>query len=117
MENSEFAIPKNLSVAGTSAYSVIMNILNKYEAESGGCRTFYSPSEWAERGEKYGKTSHLIIVYDGGDVGDFFNMNNEQYKMYEEMQDELRKAGFYFEECTGWYSAIYDLINNYVYPE
>ena len=63
METSDFQIPKNLSVAGTSAYSVIMNILNKYEAGSGGCRTFYSPVEWAKRGEDYGKKSHLIIVY------------------------------------------------------
>jgi len=108
METSDFQAPKNLSVTGSSAYSAIMNVLNKYEAESGGCRTFYSPGEWAERGEDYGKNSHLIIVYDGGDVGNFFNMNHESYKLYEEMQEELRKVGLYFEECTGWYAAVYD---------
>jgi hypothetical protein len=104
----EFKMPANLSESGVSAYSAIMDVLNKYEAESGGCKTFYSPAEWAKRGEDYGKNSHLIVVYDGGDVRSFFNMNTECYKFYEEMQDALKKVGLYFEECTGWYAAIYN---------
>ena len=103
----EFKSPDNLNEDGLSAYSAIMSVLNKYGAESGGCKTFYSPAEWIERGEDYGKNSHLIIVYDGGDVGHFFNMNHERYKLYDEMQTALRNIGLYFEECTGWYSAIY----------
>lgn len=103
----EFKSPANLSETGAVAYSTIMNVLNKYEAESGGCKTFYSPAEWKERGEDYGKNSHLIIVYDGGDVGSFFNMNHERYKLYDEMQTALSEIGLYFEECTGWYAAVY----------
>lgn len=105
----EFKVPDNLAETGTSAYSAIMDVLNKYEAESGGCKTFYSPAEWANRGEDYGKNSHLVVVYDGGDVGHFFNMNHECYNLYEEMQDALKKIGLYFEECTGWYAAVYSI--------
>lgn len=105
----EFKAPSSISAVGKSAHSVILKVLNKYEAESGGCKTFYSPKEWADRRESYGTKSHLIVVYDGGDVGNFFNMNHGSYKLYEEMQEALAKVGLYFEECTGWYAAIYSI--------
>lgn len=107
----EFNKPKNLGLNGELAYLEVMGVLRKYAAESGGCKAFYSPREWSKRGESYGTNSHLIVVYDGGDLGKFFNMNHEAYSLYEEMQSELRKIGLYFEECTGWYSAIYSIRN------
>lgn len=104
---SNFKCPTNLSDTGISAYSAVMKILNKYKVETGGCKTFYSPAEWKDRVENYGNNSHLIIVYDGGDVKHFFNMDYQCYELYDEMQKSLQKIGLYFEECTNWYSAIY----------
>ena len=29
------------------------------------------------------------------------------YEIYETLQEELSKVGLFFEECTGWYCAVY----------
>lgn len=91
-------------------------------ASGGGCRAFYTPQEWEDRGEQYGQEAELIVVYDGGDLGYYFNMDRsydmtcmaaeagfkpEPYATYEKMRKALEAIGFYAEECTGWYSAIY----------
>ena len=73
----------------------------------------------------YGAKSHLVVVYDGGTIRPVFSMDaaydldcavyretgkkREPYALYEGMQAKLREAGLYFEECTGYYSAIYSL--------
>jgi hypothetical protein len=75
---------------------------------TGGCTPFYSPTEWKERGEKYGRESLLIACHDGGDLEGFFS----PYENIEEFSEMLRAAleaeGMYFENCTGWYTAIYE---------
>jgi hypothetical protein len=125
------AMPDGLSEKGKAAYHTIMAVLKKHEAtDTGGCKSFYSPAEWRERGERYGTESELIVVYDGGDLRRFFNMDAaysvdcmvaEQYKAqghplpegykpyasYEGMQAELAKVGVFFEEATGWFAAVY----------
>jgi hypothetical protein len=130
--------PEGLSPAGERAYETIISHLKKQfgdsfdEFSTGGCKAFYSPEEWRERGEMYGKKSELIVVYDGGELRPFFNMDsayesslmyadflNENglslpgdYNMWstcEIMQAALREAGVYAEECTGWYAAIYKI--------
>lgn len=75
--------------------------------DSGGCRAFYSPAEWAERGEKYGKESFLVVVHDGGDLAPYFSLDYQQYEQYNKMEETLKEIGFYQEQCTSWYSAIY----------
>ncbi len=106
-------VPDSLSSYGCAVYQTIMDVLKKHElGYTGGCKAFYSPEEWLEdRGEQYGKGSELIVVYDGGDLRQFFNSNecgaHGYWTMFEEMIHELAKVGMYFEECTGWYCAIY----------
>lgn len=107
--------PAGLSALGEKAYEAIMAVLKEHKATyTGGCKTFYSPAEWKERGEEYGIESELIVVYDGGDVRPFFSMDacyeipsSNRYATYEKMQAALEKVGAYFEECTGWYAAVY----------
>lgn len=115
-----FAMPENLDAAGQRAHSAIVAQLQKVgHTETGGCKTFYSPEEWRERGEEYGTSSKLIVVYDGGEVALSFSMDaayNELarpgtkncYRFYEAMSKALEEAGFYVEECTGWYAAVYE---------
>jgi hypothetical protein len=101
--------PTSLNEKGNLAYNIILNFLKKNDMTyTGGCRSFYSPQEWKSRGERYGDNSHLIVVYDGGDLSYIFNGSYCSSK-YQEMQLELRKANLYFEECTCWYSAIYSI--------
>lgn len=76
-------------------------------AKTGGCRPFYSVEEWEDRGEQYGTSSELIVVHDGGDHARYFNMDYMDYKSVEEMNEALFEIGYYAEQCTSWYSAIY----------
>ena len=106
-------MPTNLEANGKLAYKIITDFLIQNLATyTGGCKPFYSPSEWKERGERYGTKSHLVIVYDGGDLSRIFNsdyaaLNN--YKLYEAVGSQLREYGLFVEECTSWYSAIYSI--------
>jgi hypothetical protein len=74
-----------------------------------GYKVFYSPEEWAERGELYGKNSELIVMHDGGDHAAFFNLDYMKYDLHDMMQKELEKLGYYAEQCTSCYTAIYHI--------
>lgn len=108
----ELAAPPNLSPRAAEAHRVILEVLRKHEATyTGGCRGFYSNAQWAERGEEYGRGAVLVVVYDGGDLGDFFNLDHAESdsSRYEAMRKALEEIGLYSEECTGWYSGIYEI--------
>ncbi len=105
-------MPEGLSEQGQRAWRRIMALaLDTDFKDTGGCKAFYSPQEWRERGEEYGTESELIVVYDGGDLKYLFSMDAVydfgNYAMLEKMADELEAIGMYYEECTGWYSAVY----------
>lgn len=98
--------PPFLSPDGERAWKAIVEVLRKARAKPGG-RTFYSPAEWEERGEKYATGSQLVVVYDGGDVGRFFEYDWNDYKGIEKMVAALEKIGMYSESGTNWYSGVY----------
>lgn len=119
-------MPEGLDNAGRRAYEIITAYLKEHDLTyTGGCKAFYSPAEWKGREEDYGTESHLVVVYDGGDMRPVFSMDaaydldcaiyqetgqsRTPYSLYEGMQDKLREAGLYFEECTRWYSAVYSV--------
>lgn len=123
-KDHDLDMPEGLDDAGRRAYEIITAYLRQHERTStGGCKAFYSPAEWKDREERYGTDSRLIVVYDGGALRPVFNMDaayaadcayyetvrrpREPYQLYEGMQEKLREAGLYFEECTGWFSAVY----------
>ena len=117
------AMPAGLDNAGRRAHAIIVAYLKQHELTPTGGKAFYAPAEWREREELYGVESHLVVVYDGGTMRPAFSMDaayerdcdhyrqtgeeREPYALYEGMQAKLREAGLYFEECTGWYSAVY----------
>jgi len=76
---------------------------------TGGCTTFYTPEEWKERGEEYGTDALFVVVHDGGDVAAVCNFDYEQYALNEKASKALAKVGVYLQQCTGWYSAVYDI--------
>lgn len=77
------------------------------KASDGGCQPFYTPQAWEARGEKYGTGSVLVLVHDGGDLAPFCNYDYEQYDRIEKFSKALAEDGFYVENCTSWYSAVY----------
>jgi hypothetical protein len=110
--NKDFAIPENLDDAGIVAVDTITALLDQLGMDdTGGCKAFYSPTEWKERGEEYGKDSVLIVVHDGGDLACFFNWSYAKetgYRMLNDMQEALEGEGLRAEQCTAWYTAIYN---------
>jgi hypothetical protein len=108
---SDFDMPENLSQEGKTAYNTIMAFLSaKSMNYGGGCKSFYSPEEWEDRGEQYGLKSKLIVVHDGGDLAQIFNLDYERYSLHDEMQSKLAEYGFFAESCTCWYTAIYSIL-------
>lgn len=100
--------PAGLSDQGNKAYDAIIAVLEKNESTyTGGCKAFYSPSEWEKRGESYGLKSHLIIVHDGGGLAYAFNDDYECSELVQGMSEALKAAGLFAEPCTCWYTAIY----------
>jgi hypothetical protein len=131
-DERNLGMPERLDEDGKAAYRTIMEYLKAHDLlHTDGCRLFYSPKEWKERKELYGLNSKLIVVYEGADARYCFSMDAccelddqvqelidaglkvklNRYSFYEGLQAELGKVGLYFEECTGWYSAVYQCDN------
>lgn len=106
--NDDLTIPAGLCPLGQAAAEAILTVLRREKrTDTGGCRAFYSPAEWAARGEKYGSESVLVVVHDGGDHMGCFAYEHMDYKAIDRMADALRPLGLYSEQATMWYSAVY----------
>lgn len=107
--NPDLNLPEDDPVAAEVA-SVVQKFLEEHDATyTGGCRAFYSPAAWAARGELYGLRSLLVVVHDGGAHARYFAWEYERYDAIEALRVELEKHGWYAEQCTTWYSAIYPI--------
>ena len=109
-KNSEndLVCPNDLDEEGKQLWQNIHTWLTENKLTyTGGSKVFASPKEWAEKGEKYGLNSHLIIVHDGGDIAKLCNPDYEEYDLMDKFQKFIDSLGYYLEGCTSWYSAIY----------
>lgn len=107
-ETKDLDQPLGLSENGKLIHQVIVKYLHEHKLTfTGGCRAFYAPKEWEALGEKYGRGSELIVIYDGGEVREAFD---SEYKFDHEegLRKKLNEIGYYAERCTGWYSAVYE---------
>lgn len=86
--------------------TIIKDVIGE-DVSGGGCRAFWTPGEWLARGEEYGTDSVLVLVHDGGDLAPFCNWDYCRYDLSERLQNALGKSGFFYEQCTCWYSAVY----------
>ncbi|ULD38842.1 hypothetical protein [Rhodococcus qingshengii] len=105
---NDWPIPAGLSKEGKEAANVIHTLLvEKGLTEHGGGGRFYSPQEWADRGEQCGLSALLVITHDGGDHAAVFNSEYGGDALMEELRERLHQLNLYAEACTGWYSAVY----------
>jgi hypothetical protein len=104
-------IPDTISKAARHAAEAIILYLELIDGTTGGCRAFYSPTEWLERGEEYGHDAELIVVHDGGDLAPAFNLDYGAYDSFDSMARRLANVGVTAEACTCWYTAIYSTEN------
>lgn len=110
MPTNDFDTSKLTGEALRIADAVIAMITQDKGGEApyggGGC-AFYTPEAWRERGEEYGCNAVLILVHDGGDLAMYCNYDYGAYKAIDRLADKLRAMGYYAEQCTSWYTAIY----------
>lgn len=107
--NEDLKIPTGLSKRGRKAAQTILRVMKECEMTyTGGCKLFYTPAQWKERGETYGRESLLIVVHDGGDAAHFFNWDYGAFELMERMSNALNEVGCFAEQCTSWYTAIYE---------
>lgn len=105
--NSDLLPPDGLSERAMQAWACVTDFVAKHDLTyTGGCKAFHNPASWDG---DYGKDSVLVVVYDGGSVGSAFDFDREDYATIEAMQSELAKLGLFSEQCTSWYSAIYEM--------
>ena len=93
----------------SQAWHAIMAVADEEpDFSTGGCRTFYSPRDWAKKGEDEQPGAVLIVVHDGGDFAKFFNWDYEDATSVERMAKALKGAGFWSESISCWATAIYE---------
>jgi hypothetical protein len=103
------AIPPELSIRGKEAAQLILDfLLAERLTGTCGCRAFYSPQQWKERGEEYGHDALLILVYDAGDIGMCMDPAEGQHELVDQFRENLDRHGFVIEPLSHWCSAIYD---------
>jgi len=106
--SEDLGIPEGLTPLGKKAVETLQQFLIKEDStNTGGCKAFYSPKQWLERGEQYGCNSLLIVCHDGGDLAPYCNWAYDSPALMDSLKAELEKIGVYIEQCTSWYSAIY----------
>ena len=96
----------NLSGESKKVADIVNSVMGE-DAYGGGCKAYYTPDEWRERGESYGTESVLILVHDGSDLASYCNIDYGCVSRIEKLRIALEKNGYYVENCTGWYSAVY----------
>jgi len=109
--SADWPIPADLSDQGRVAAQAVLDFLTEKDITyHGGGGRFYSPQEWRERGEIYGTGSLLVITHDGGAHSAAFNPDYEDYALMEELRLRLQEVDLYVEQCTSWYSAVYQAL-------
>jgi hypothetical protein len=106
---TNFEIPDGLTDHGRRAAEIIRDFCREHGLTSGQ-RVFHTP---AERSGDYGDNSELVVMHEGTDANRALSMdgayeqNRGDYGLYEALQERLRGAGVYLEQCTRWCSAVY----------
>lgn len=102
MNNDLELVPKETM----EVWKLVKSFIGRHRLHTGGCKTFYTPSEWKYRKESYCQNALLIVVYDGSNVRELFDPRFG-YKLMEKFTKYLNEKGYYFECGTHWYSGIY----------
>ena len=95
---------------GRRAHKVIVDFMKERGLCYSGGKIFYSPMEWADRGETTGRGSVLVIIHEDADIGialDHDRAMQSRYVALEELSERLAAVGCFAESINGWSTAIY----------
>lgn len=111
MATNDFDTDHLSGKARTLARAIVDWLTARYgkAPEGGGCRAFYGAKAWKERREDYGTTGVLVLVHDGGDLAPYCSWDYCHYAALEDFREFLEGRGYYVEQCTSWYSAVYPI--------
>jgi hypothetical protein len=87
----------------------ILGVIGKVARKSVRPEQWCTPEEWSERGENHGLGSVLVVIHDGGNLARFFSYDHEDYRAIDRMDKALEAVGYYSEQMTTWYSAIFPI--------
>lgn len=67
--------------------------------------------KWEQPGLRpYGQESVMVLLHDSCDaLAPYVNYDLMQYAKISELADALSKVGLFVEDCTGSYSAVYEV--------
>ena len=110
--NQDWRVPTGLSRKARKLVFAIRKLALKFSWSAGGQKVFWSPKEWAEKGEQYGKGAELVILHEGGDHAPYFSLDHayderHPYLNYEFTIAFLQKYGYWSEGLYTWSTAIY----------
>jgi hypothetical protein len=106
--SNDWNIPPGVCSLGQVAARIIRDYcFEKDLAYTGGCTVFHDPKQWHEA---YGKESLLVVTHDGGAYKPCVSLRDlpGDLELYAQLDEYLLCAGFQMEECTNWYTAIYE---------
>lgn len=110
--NAAWDIPMGVSGKGRKAAEIIRAYAQELDllGTSGGS-VFRDPVDWDDT---YGRDSLLVVIHEGLDAGPCLSLDGAYnsgcgYSLYEALSDRLREIGVFIEQCTMWYSAIYEI--------
>lgn len=111
-DQNDWEIPTGLSAAGRKAAFAIRNFAKEKSLfYTGGVRVFYTPEEWRSRGEAYGTSSELVVVYESADIRYAASLKGADehgsYKLNDALCHRLQQIDVYLEEGTTWFGSIY----------
>ena len=115
--NQDWRVPTGLSREARKLVFAIRKLAFGFAWSAGGQKVFWSPKEWAEKGEQYGKGAELVILHEGGDHAPFFSLDHASYDLnpyvdFEFTMAFLKKHGYWAEGLYTWSTAIYKNENN-----
>ena len=76
---------------------------------TGGCKAFYSPQEWRDKGWEVGEKVLCVVCHDGGDLAPLFNLDYQDYKAFEKMDQIFRRRGIYAEAISSTHTHIHTI--------
>ena len=78
-------------------------------ASTGGCKAFYSPREWCDQGWSVGGKVLCVVCHDGGDLAPLLNLDYQDYKAYNRVDQIFRRRGIYAEAVDSTTTHIYEI--------